>query len=156
MRRAQRYRHLWSHPLVWPFYAAAASILIFAVHGIVVFAKQRLHPTPDYTPPVPQEPIAGVWREVKANIRERGGWEVFFWKLVRLLACIALAALSIVSLVSDAQSEPASDPAGFRKPKHKHPKVPDPRTSFTQHELVELSLVAFYVRDLPLAPGPID
>lgn len=132
-----------------PSVLAAISLLIILLQVLLKWALRYLHtPTQDPQEESPsrlREPVAGIYSEVVQHIKHSGGPVIFAYKVARLVGCVVLAALTVVTLVSNRASSDESFQlwkGHGKKPKHGGSA---PANGFTCDELVQLSLLAFYV-----------
>lgn len=98
-------------------------------------------------------PHEGIISDVKVHIVSQGGSTVFAYKIARLLGCLTLVALTIVSTVlSDYSKDAWSGDAfetSFKKKKGKgRRKKPKDSSDFSVAEWLQISLCLAYVRDL--------
>lgn len=127
----------WSNTLFIPAYASALSALILSLQCITALARRRSAKSAKV-----QEPAAALHSNPPTNgqlapksgmrkhINELGGLVIFGWRLARLLACAALLALSVYTVILNPhQARDASEARYFR--------------------WLQISLTVVYVRLLP-------
>lgn len=91
-------------------------------------------------------PHEGVLSDLKLHIKLMGGAQIFFYKVLRLLGCLTLVALTIVTLVVDENAKEGSGLIGLlKKKKHKGKRKPSHSDSFTTEEWLQVALLLTYV-----------
>ena len=101
------FRSIFLDTLFIPVYAVTFSVLAAAVHFLATFYKshstsgKQTHATggdvPHANEPLPQADVS--------HVQQHGGVVIFLYRVVRLLACLALVGISIFSTLHNSQSE---------------------------------------------------
>ena len=96
----------WSSTLFIPAYASALSALILSVQRITTLARRRSAKSAKAQEPVtvvhsspPTNGQLAPKSGIRKHIDELGGPVIFGWRLARLLACAALLALSVYTVI---------------------------------------------------------
>ncbi|KAK7694257.1 hypothetical protein QCA50_001437 [Cerrena zonata] len=79
----------WQNTLLYPSYVAGASTLLLFGHSIAIACYSREQNS---------EAVGGIATRIRKHISGNGGLIIFTFRLSRLVACLALAALSLASL----------------------------------------------------------
>lgn len=157
---------LWKEPLFIPIYLSAFSAFVLVVQLILRtkrvqrllnrFRPSKIDTTVSddrYNTPSPPQ-YTGLIAETKQRIKQQGGLTAFVLKVARVLACLALLAISIVAFVQyEGQTEEDSLLANLKKGwgkhgKKKHHKDQERRREYIHHaEWIEVAQCAFYVSD---------
>lgn len=99
---------------------------------------------------VVSSPHEGIVNDIKAHITSLGGLTIFTYKIVRLLGCLVLVALTIATLiVNDYHNTTGSSILDALK-KHKgkkKSKSKKPSETFSQSEWLQIALCLAYVRN---------
>ncbi|ELU44867.1 ATP-binding cassette transporter [Rhizoctonia solani AG-1 IA] len=121
----------WAHGLLIPIACALVSIVLLLLrvvlstavvkHFIAKLRGQEHHETD--VDSAPQQPVVrqhtGFFPDLHSHIKVHGGFAVFAWKILRLLACLTLTGLTVGAIVSiteghntigTKQYEPVDDP----------------------------------------------
>ncbi|CAE6488532.1 unnamed protein product, partial [Rhizoctonia solani] len=99
-------KHKWAHALLIPAACAGLSIVLLLLHVVVAatpvkhyIARLRSREVKDDD--LPQQPVlrqhTGFFPDLRTHIKGHGGPTVFTWKVLRLLACLALTGLTIAA-----------------------------------------------------------
>ncbi|KAF7322651.1 ATP-binding cassette transporter [Mycena chlorophos] len=144
---------IWEDSLAIPIVVAAASAVFLLLH--LFFAStwgrklRSLFKTP--APEQPEDSVlhpVGIHAEFRQHVTSHGGPVIFTFKLVRLVACLALLGLSITSLALTKKSDAQNI---FGKWGKKHPKH-GPSSGLSTAEWLQLgvSMVFFYASVLAI------
>ncbi len=154
---------LWANDYLFPAYLCAISALILVVHRVACSAiVQRLATRllVFRKPPIEQEesddaqleivssPHEGIVNDIKTHIVSLGGPTIFVYKILRLLGCLALVALTIATLIINDYHDSSGNNfvAGLKKRKgKKKSKSKKPSESFSSSEWLQISLCLAYV-----------
>ncbi|KAG9098020.1 hypothetical protein FS749_004906 [Ceratobasidium sp. UAMH 11750] len=156
------------HTLLIPAICAAVSAVVFLLYLVFTsgpveryIAKLRgreVDEDVEVAPIVRQH--AGFFPDLRSHIRGHGGAVVFAWKMLRLLSCIALTALTIVAIISTNEghktvgSKAWDDVDALSKHwgrKHRKHKKHRRERWFSTAEWMEISLCMFYTYTTLLA-----
>ncbi|KAI0068093.1 P-loop containing nucleoside triphosphate hydrolase protein, partial [Artomyces pyxidatus] len=95
----------WGLPLVIPAYIAAASACLLAIRIILAFLPRITHSAFVRSTDEVERHESGANTapvdQMEAHVRKYGGYTVFFFKMVRFIAVIALVALSVATVYRD-------------------------------------------------------
>lgn len=167
-RRCGSSHRLWREQLVIPAYLAAVSALILVIQWLKSTKTVRnflfkLHisssaeagPKVDSTnaPSPPQ--YTGLFAEAQQKIKQQGV-AAFVLKIVRILACLALLAITIVAFVQDDEELEGKSFIEVLKGGwgNKHKRKKQRRRDYIHHEeWIEVTLVAFYVCIFTVSSG---
>ncbi|PBK89813.1 ATP-binding cassette transporter [Armillaria gallica] len=102
--------------LIIPFYASIASVLILLIQGVKGFLR-RVEDTKDGPVDTDEEPAeidsavraTDYLQHFKDHVFQSGGTKIFTYRVLRLVGCLGLLGLSIVSLVLDIKESYISD-----------------------------------------------
>ncbi|KEP45171.1 ABC transporter, partial [Rhizoctonia solani 123E] len=168
----------WTHTLLIPAACAGLSIVLLLLHVIVtttpvkhLIARLRSREVKDDD--LPQQLVlrqhTGFFPDLRTHIKGHGGPTVFTWKVLRLLACLALTGLTIAAIVSITEGhntigtdlynlsdeldvDPDMDEYELRKEGKKHKEHRKRRARwFSTAEWIEISLCMFYTYTTLLA-----
>ncbi|CEL51761.1 ATP-binding cassette transporter abc4 OS=Schizosaccharomyces pombe (strain 972 / ATCC 24843) GN=abc4 PE=3 SV=1 [Rhizoctonia solani AG-1 IB] len=168
----------WAHSLLIPIACAVVSVVFLLLHVILtatpvkrIVAKLRGRDVDvDDSDSIPQQPVVrqhtGFFPDLHSHISALGGAGVFGWKVLRLLACFVLTALTIGAIVSineghktigtkeydfsedlDIDMDTLSKKWGKKHKKHKKKR----ERWFSNTEWIEISLCMFYTYTTLLA-----
>ena len=148
-----------AHTLLIPVGCALISVAAFLLHIVFTavpvkryIAKLRGRPEsdeePQLAPPLVRQ-HTGFFPDLRSHIEGHGGIAIFTWKMLRLLACIALTALTIVAVVVTNEGHKTigtQDVDTFKKHGKKHKKHRKHHDRwFSTAEWLEIFLCIFYV-----------
>jgi hypothetical protein len=154
--------------LLIPAVCAVVSVVAFLLHVIFTsgpvkgyVAKLRGREAEEDVDALPAQPIvrqhSGFFPDLRLHIHGHGGAAIFTWKMIRLLACVALTAFTIVAVVltneghktvgtKDTEDWDADTLSKHWGKKHrKHKKHHKRERWFSTAEWMEISLCMFYV-----------
>ncbi|KAJ6594276.1 hypothetical protein B0H19DRAFT_1094788 [Mycena capillaripes] len=95
----------WSDSLILPLYVGATSIVVLLFH-VLWESRPGLKLRAHYFKTVPAEPeYAPEPYSIAGHVEKHGGVTIFAFKTARLVGCLALLTLSIVSLASEDERE---------------------------------------------------
>ncbi|KLO19974.1 P-loop containing nucleoside triphosphate hydrolase protein [Schizopora paradoxa] len=153
---------LWANDLLFPAYLCALSALILLIHRIACTEVVRRlvsrllglgklsidrEDSDDVQLEVVSSPHEGIVNDIKAHVASLGGPTIFSYKIVRLLGCLILVALTIATLiVYDYHNASGSNILETLK-KHKgkkKSKSKKPSETFSQSEWVQIALCLAY------------
>ncbi|EUC62288.1 ABC transporter, partial [Rhizoctonia solani AG-3 Rhs1AP] len=170
-------KHKWAHALLIPAACAGLSIVLLLLHVILTATPvkhyiARLRGREVVDDDLPQQPVlrqhTGFFPDLRTHIKGHGGPTVFTWKVLRLLACLALTGLTIAAIVSiteghntigtneyhlsdeldaDPDMDELSKKGGKKHKKHKKRRA----RWFSTAEWIEISLCMFYTYTTLLA-----
>ncbi|KAF8744087.1 P-loop containing nucleoside triphosphate hydrolase protein, partial [Rhizoctonia solani] len=171
-------RPRWAHTLLIPAACAVVSIILLLLHVVLAAtpAKRLIarfrsrNVDEDDVDSIPQQPIVrqhtGFFPDLRSHIKAHGGTTVFAWKVLRLLACFALTALTVGAIVSineghktigtkvyeyteelDLDMDTLTKKWGKKHRKHKKKR----ERWFSTAEWIEISLCMFYTYTTLLA-----
>ncbi|KAF8682983.1 P-loop containing nucleoside triphosphate hydrolase protein [Rhizoctonia solani] len=162
----------WAHGLLIPIACGLVSIVLLLLRVVLstavvkhFIAKLRGHEHHETdVDSAPQQPVVrqhtGFFPDLHSHIKVHGGFAVFAWKILRLLACLTLTGLTVGAIVSiteghntigTKQYEPVDDPylsldmdvlkkaRGSKDKKHRKRE-----RWFSTAEWIEISLCTFY------------
>ena len=143
--------------MLFPAYFAALSVILLVLHGVwlskpvqKLLARARPSRKPaieEATEVVVEEAPQhnGLIADLKNHINAKGGPVIFFYKVLRLVGCLALVGLTIATLVIDEHDRESSfiETLKKKKKKKKHASASD---SFTELEWLHVALCLTYVR----------
>ncbi|KAF8213492.1 hypothetical protein K438DRAFT_1956873 [Mycena galopus ATCC 62051] len=135
---------IWEDTLVVPAVVAAASAVLLLVHLFLASVWGRklrgASEAEAVDPPSAIRPV-GLVAEVKEHVSHHGGGVIFVFKLVRLVACLALLGFSIASLaITEAHKSETGQASIFGKWGKKHPKKNHDSPALTVTEWLQLAL----------------
>jgi heme exporter protein D len=156
-------RNFWSSPLLIPADLALLSLAVFLVQSIYEQVTRHRRQGQTEAADASREErddtatyFGGLKTEIAHHVKKRGGFAIFVWKLLRLLTCLALVAVTIAVIVIEkeadsATNQPAND--GFvdamkkwgRKKKHRRKHRGDRGALFTIDEWYQISLCLVFV-----------
>ncbi|KIM25975.1 hypothetical protein M408DRAFT_330768, partial [Serendipita vermifera MAFF 305830] len=141
---------IWSSTLFIPIYVGLFSLTIGFLH-IVLFKtplKKYIFPPSQLTtstarPPLhADEPPTSIKAELEANIKSNGGFEIWAYKVVRLVGCLVLLSFAIFQAVN------ANDDTFHTTGKHwgkKHRHRHGRKQKFSDDTWIQIALAAFYM-----------
>ncbi|QRW00058.1 ABC transporter transmembrane region [Ceratobasidium sp. AG-Ba] len=152
-----------TYTLLIPAICAALSAVIFLLHlvftsGPVRRLLGRQSEDDDIAAPVVRQ-HSGFFPDLKSHIRGHGGAIIFGWKMLRLVSCVALTALTIVAIVLTNEGHKTVGTKDWDEvdtlskhwgKKHKKHKKHQHRW-FSTAEWMEISLCMFYTYTTLLA-----
>lgn len=105
----------WSDSLALPLYVVTASVVVL-VSQLLWHSSPGLKLRATWFKSVPEEPeYAPETHSIAAHIENHGGRSIFVFKAARLVGCLALLSLSLVSLVLEKEDEQETE--GFAHPR---------------------------------------
>lgn len=126
-----------------------------------IFSSEQVEDASSENPTPPAH--NGLWADLRKQTKSLGGTDIFIFRALRLVSCIALLAFTITSLILEKRED--SDPSQFTLyGKHwgkKHPHHRDGSNKlFTRHEWLHVALALTYVghflRCTALSHAPLD
>ncbi|KAF8608398.1 hypothetical protein BDV93DRAFT_519443 [Ceratobasidium sp. AG-I] len=156
-----------ANTLLIPAVCAFASVVAFLSHAIYTtnfvrryLAKRRGYPVDD-AELVPTQSVirrrAGFFSNLCLSINGHGGGLIFTWKILRLLASVALTVLTVVAVVFSSEGhvtvgrQEAGAFDGLIGNKYRNEKHHKRNRWFTSTEWIEISLCTFYTYTTLLA-----
>lgn len=118
----------------YPVYASGLSILVLLLQWLVSVVRKRRAKSTDASADsqtTATQP-SGLIARFKSHVDQLGGAAIFVWRLSRILAILALKALSVYSLVRLHEQEQNEEDAGS-----------------STHRWLEFGLAVVYVSALP-------
>ena len=135
-------RSPWTSSLLLPVYLGGVSASVALLHAILltlpVRKALRLRPIPRYNIDR-TTPSAGLRLQLREHIGGNGGLVIWAYNIVRLLGCLALAAIALLSPFLHNHDLSAWVHALKSASAEKEPK-------FTSADWIQISLAVFYVR----------
>ncbi|KAJ7169514.1 hypothetical protein C8R46DRAFT_1217207 [Mycena filopes] len=132
-------RTVWEDTLIVPALVGAVSATFLLLH---LFLASAWDPLPAVRP-------VGVAAEVREHVAEHGGSVIFAFRLVRLVACLALLGFSIASFAIAETRKPGT--SVFGKWGKKHPKKREPETlSIAEWLQLAMCMTFFYTSILAI------
>jgi hypothetical protein len=128
-------------------YLGLVSIGIVLLHLLLLLTPLKKYllpprPTSNQTPVLNEH--YGLVGEIKLNIKSNGGFEIWFWKVLRLLGCFALVAVSIACAIIETDDTVHTDGKHWGK-KHRH-RHRHKHSKFSDYAILQLALAGLYVR----------
>lgn len=145
---------LWKNELLFPAYLAVFSATALILRGILslksvqgLISRRRVdeEEEEDVTVEPTVSPHTGIISDVKTHIESMGGPTIFAYKVLRLVGCLVLVVLTIVTLVIDEEEREKSDGFGVARKKHKGRKKKKSKSGFTDAEWLQVALCLTYV-----------
>lgn len=147
----------WANELFFPAYVAFFSATVLVLRGIlssgvVQGLSQSEDEVEDEVEDINVEPavssLTGIISDIKAHVQSMGGPITFSYKILRLLGCLVLVVLSIVTLVVDGEERVSSKGSEGTK-KHRGRKKKTSKPGFTDAEWLQVALSLTYVSATP-------
>lgn len=140
-------KSIWASTLLIPAYLGAVSLGIALLHLLLLLTPLKKYVLPRRTTPA-QATIynehEGLLGEIKANIKSNGGLEIWCLKIVRLLGCFALLAVSITAAIIETDDTVHTNKKkGGKKHRHRHRHRHE---KFSDYSIIQIALAALYVR----------
>ena len=148
---------MWRNELLIPAYLSAFSILLLLLHALLssklvrrpVASKQPSEAIDEEEEEAITEPAAsphaGIINDIKTHVHSMGGPVIFTYKVLRLLGCLVLVVLTIVTLVIDEEQRTGTLGFGVAKKKHKGSRKGKGGAGFTKAEWLQIALGLTYV-----------
>ncbi|KAJ6501692.1 hypothetical protein C8R47DRAFT_1193380 [Mycena vitilis] len=141
---------VWEDTLIVPAVVASASAVLLLLHLFLASVWGRKlrafvfrTSEPEVVDPAPPLP-SGLFAEVKEHIAQHGGTAIFVFKLVRLVACLALLGLSIASLALTEANKSGTSILGKWGKKHPKKNRSSSTLSVTEWLQVAMCMSFFY------------
>jgi hypothetical protein len=147
---------VWHSTLFLPVYIALLSVAVLVVHLILLATPLKKFILPPSSPTSASnhdsEPPTGFLAEINANITSNGGLSIWLYKVVRLIGCLALFAVSIAAAVIAGDDTLHTNRKHWgKKHKHTHGKKHD-GAWFSDYEWIQIALALVYVCPFHLRP----
>lgn len=158
------FRSVWLNSLLVPAYLTAFSVLIISLHLISntklakkIYARlfsSETDKSEESSLDTASSPVhSGLCADLRQHVISLGGIEIFVFRVLRLVSCVALLAFTITSLILEKRED--SEPSQFTLyGKHwgkKHPHQRDASNKlFTKHEWLHVALALTYVGHISL------
>ncbi|KAH7097832.1 ATP-binding cassette transporter [Auriculariales sp. MPI-PUGE-AT-0066] len=120
---------VWKDTLLVPIYAAGLSLSVLVLHGLFILLGRLFKPSSaQIVSSNASESAAVIAAEFKLYLAQKGGVQIFLWKLIRFFGTLVLFGLSIASVLHHDDDT----------------KLADDVNAFDQHDWIAISYVAFY------------